>query len=319
MLHLEIGDQERHGDDAQQHGHGVDEAGIAGVLAEHLAELSHDVGGRSDGGEQADEQQCLAVGHQSGGPAEFAHRDQDQRQDHEPQQHRLPDPAIGPQAAEVDVGHQHTHDQHGDGAHRIARHGESALHDVGQGDLEKEQQQAQGDGENIDVAHHLPEGDVPLAADEDTAVGPAQGCHQHTEDGHVHDPLLPEHRADQGNGQVCGVGIHDGGGLHGIQPQKGGEQPTQQKVQRVQDHGAAEGKEHHPGGFRRPLELKGADNDAGGDDIQEDHGQDPAVLRAQNAGFDDDPAQQDQDEEGCDLPKEQQAQHDSSTSFRRSR
>ena len=69
----------------------------------------------------------------------------------------------------------------------------------------------------------------------------------------------------------------------------------------MEDHRRAQGQHQPPEHLRRGFDLKGVDDDTGGDHIQRHHRQHPAVLRLQQLGADQQPPKENTNKQLCDL------------------
>lgn len=125
--------------------------------------------------------------------------------------------------------HEHTRHDHAQGAQRGAN-GIHGAHQQRRQRKVQEKQHAPGkDGEDVHIQKNFAPGDRALSAEQHTAVAPQQ--RQLHDDKHAgeNDPLLAQNGADNGNDQVPGVGVDDGGLLHRTQAQRPAAQRRQQK------------------------------------------------------------------------------------------
>ena len=319
FLYLIDRNEQGHGDDAQQHGHSVDEPCIFGVQVVDLAELGHHVGSGGKGGDQGHQHQRLPLGIQAGKMQDPGQKDQNQGQDHQPEKDRLPDAAVALQVLQLQIRHQHAYDQHGGGTQHTADAGQGVAEDLRQPDVQKEQRRSQQNGDDVDIPQDLFQGKLPLPAHEHAAVGPDKQALDHVVQRDEHHPLRAENGVDQRNGHVAGVGVGGGGLLHHVHMEYHRRQPGQQQHHRVEGDGQDGGKAHHGHHLGGPFDLEGVEKHAGGDDVQQDHGKAAAVLCFQDAHLHHDPSHENHQEQLRDPLEQQEAQHDSSTSFSRSR
>ena len=139
-------------------------------------------------------------------------------------------------------------------------------------------EQAQHDSQDVHIAYQISQRDLLFAADENTGMSPVQNSLDHGIDRYIHNPLTAENRADQWDDQISGVGILDRGLFHNVQMKNSCRQGPQQNTETIHHQRGQQGEPYHSAVFRRAFHLETRNAHAGDDDIQQQHGQYPAVL-----------------------------------------
>ena len=138
-------------------------------------------------------------------------------------------------------------------------------------------------------------------------MGPQQHQLHDDEGAGIDDVRLPLQRLHQRDDQRPGVGVDDGGALDGVQFQRAAQCQRERQEQQVDQHGGPQRKEQPGAQFGGVLDLEGVEDDAGHDQVDQDHREHAAVRCVQQPGAHHSHAQQQDQKQFGDLLGQQQA------------
>ena len=169
--------------------------------------------------QQADHQDGLAVRHQGRKARVFENTQDPQRQGDQPQEGHLPDAADAQDRQQVLLSHEHAGDKHAEGADG----GGNGLHGTGdyrrQGQVQQKQQHTHKHGNDVDIQENFFQRDIPVTTQNNPAVTPHGKLLHQLKHAAIDDPLRPQDRSHQGDDEVTGIGVNQGGLFHRRQTQ----------------------------------------------------------------------------------------------------
>ena len=156
---------------------------------------------------------------------------------------------------------------------------ESGVDNPGEAYPGNKEKQTADDGDDAGIAQHPQQADPPLRKKQEIKMSPHQNnLHRHVGAG-VDQPLLPEHRGDNGNDQISRIGVDHQRLLQRAEAQRSFQQirPTDQKDMRRDRPTQRQQKPRtHLGGV---LHLEGPEHNAWYRQVKADNRESPALLR----------------------------------------
>ena len=237
--------------------------------------------GGADCGEEADEDDGIAVSAQMGNARNFDKHQKNQWDKHQTQEGDEVNPFGEDDFFERQRGNQHSGNEHGDGAYHAADGRKRVVDDVRQFDLAGKHEHADKDGKDVDVGEYGFPRKIATPAKQQAQVRPEKEHLDDDEAAGVNHPLRSENGHHQRDDEIAGIGVNRGGVFERIELEQDFEKPAQRDQQDV-EHDRQGDREFQPvNDVGRVLDLEGVNHHRRADEVERDDGERAAVFGIQ--------------------------------------